>query len=675
VIFTDSDYDGVQDSADVWVNDSRYRADVNGNGIPDILDSIFALSSKTLSDTVSLGQYEVTVHELISQGGFVCPQTTYTAIDPDTGELKQFASLCDVPTNWQSNEVINLDPVSKVFKQHGQGSIIAHYGQTQLADTNKYGISKDDIKLHADGTVPVAMVQWQTDTTSCSKLKFSMEDSRLAKVQITYGAWNDRAGDKAFIDVHLPFVIGAQNTQDADFSDAQWKVLSIGFENALTTEGVLHVECTLEPETTATVQTGEYVVNLENNYQWHGAGSLISSHFSATDSTTPYGILRDVAVLKPAGEGKLNANPSVFFQWQGSEYCRAIELKAVVDGVSQSKTALLGVKNWNAATYQTEQITFPYRLEQPVNDAGGLQTWNLLQLDFQAVEQETNITASCVQDSSQYTWSGNGSVISHTGITHLGNTVDEYGINKDSVKIHANTTYPPVGFFQWQIDTNQCSSLTFDVDDESVRNNNLVNITYGAWDKRDTDKMFTQVRLPFTVNASNMGETHADGNWRVFAVAFSDVQGSASTLNANCSNNISTNATPVDAAVINLDNGSVWSGTGSVIRDVFGDIGTADIFGVNRDVSKIHTGKKNSVFFQWQPSDACTQLEVSVGNQSAKQDLAVSWGMKAWNEGSHEMAEGQLPLVLDRGDNSWNLIRLDFAGDVTESTSINANCL
>ena len=640
----DSDGDGLSNQQEAELGTNPNHSDSDGDGIPDGWEAQYGLDP-TLNDA---------------------------SLDSDKDGL---TNLEEFHANQNPNEA-NLDPAAKVFKQHGHGSVIAYYGQTELSNSNRYGISKDDIQLHADGSIPVAMVQWQTDTSSCSKLKLSMEDSRLANVHITYGAWDNREDDMIFTDVHLPFVIGAENTQDTDFADGSWRVLSVGFDRALNSEATLKVECSSDLVTNATAVQTTQLIALENNQQWQGTGSIISAEYSSTGTANPYGILRDEVVLKPVGEGKVNGNPSVFFQWQGSQYCRAIELNTTVDGVSQTNTAILGVKNWNAETYQTEQITFPYRLEQPVTDDGGLQDWSLLQLDFQAVEQDTKVTAHCLQNSSHYTWSGNGSVISHTGITYLGNTVDQYGVNKDSVSIHANTSYPPVGFFQWQIDTNQCSSLTFDVDNETVRNNATINITYGAWSQREDDKVFKQVRLPFTVNASNMGETHADGNWRVFAVAFNEIQSVSTNLNAHCSNNVGSSASPVAGEAIVLENGSIWSGTGSIIRSEFAShIGSETPYGVTRDVSKIHSGKNNSVLLQWQPSDQCTQLQIAADSTSTKQDFAVSWGMKAWNAEEYEMISSQLPLTIDRGDSSWNLIRLDFSGDVTEATQIKADCL
>ncbi len=333
------------------------------------------------------------------------------------------------------------------------------------------------------------------------------------------------------------------------------------------------------------------------------------------------------------------------------------------DGLSNEQEAELGT-NPNNADSDADGMPDGWEVENGLNptldDAG-------LDADKDGLDNLAEYHA----DTTAYTWSGNGSIISDTGLTRLGDEVNRYGVTKDSVQIHADTEYPPVGFFQWQINTNQCSSLIFDVNDESMRDNNLVNITYGGWDDRSNDKVFKQVSLPFTVSAANMGENHISGHWRVFAVAFNQVQDSSSTLNAQCSNDTASNATAVAADAITLDDGSVWSGTGSIVRREFGDIGASSLYGVNRDESKVHAGDKNSVFFQWQPSVECTQLVVSAGNQSS---LAVNWGMKAWNADSHEMTANTLPLVLDHGNNSWNLIRLDFA-DVTESTSIKANCL
>jgi len=100
VSFTDNDFDGVQDATDIWADDYRYQLDANQNQIPDILDSFYVLSGKTVEDTATMGHLTVPITQLISSGGFVCPQDEVTAFNPLSSEFQTFASLCDVPSAW-----------------------------------------------------------------------------------------------------------------------------------------------------------------------------------------------------------------------------------------------------------------------------------------------------------------------------------------------------------------------------------------------------------------------------------------------------------------------------------------------------------------------------------------------------------------------------------------------
>ena len=100
VSFTDNDFDGVQDATDVWADDYRYQYDINQNSIPDIMDSFYVLSGKTVEDSVSMGHLTIPITELISSGGFVCPQDAVVAYDPNTGEFQEYTGLCDVPAAW-----------------------------------------------------------------------------------------------------------------------------------------------------------------------------------------------------------------------------------------------------------------------------------------------------------------------------------------------------------------------------------------------------------------------------------------------------------------------------------------------------------------------------------------------------------------------------------------------
>ncbi|NWH05400.1 hypothetical protein [Desulfobacter latus] len=69
IIFSDQDSDGVQDRHDTWPADSRYDTDADGNGIPDILDSLYSLGSYDQDSVVSIDGRLIAVSEIITDGG------------------------------------------------------------------------------------------------------------------------------------------------------------------------------------------------------------------------------------------------------------------------------------------------------------------------------------------------------------------------------------------------------------------------------------------------------------------------------------------------------------------------------------------------------------------------------------------------------------------------------
>ena len=69
VNFVDSDNDGIQDREDSWLDDIRYAYDSNGNGIPDILDTIYNLWDYTATDSVEINGEHVAIEEIVRDGG------------------------------------------------------------------------------------------------------------------------------------------------------------------------------------------------------------------------------------------------------------------------------------------------------------------------------------------------------------------------------------------------------------------------------------------------------------------------------------------------------------------------------------------------------------------------------------------------------------------------------
>jgi hypothetical protein len=105
ITFIDSDFDGIQDREDLWPDDSRYSSDINNNGIPDILDIIYALDHLTVNESLSLSQTEIPIAKIIEDGKIDygetdCPRLTTWARNQSTGECKAFLTPCDIINGW-----------------------------------------------------------------------------------------------------------------------------------------------------------------------------------------------------------------------------------------------------------------------------------------------------------------------------------------------------------------------------------------------------------------------------------------------------------------------------------------------------------------------------------------------------------------------------------------------
>jgi len=73
VVFTDSDNDGVQDQFDVWKDDPRYCSDNNNNKIPDILDTMYELSSYNADGYILVKGHKILISDIIKDGGYTMP--------------------------------------------------------------------------------------------------------------------------------------------------------------------------------------------------------------------------------------------------------------------------------------------------------------------------------------------------------------------------------------------------------------------------------------------------------------------------------------------------------------------------------------------------------------------------------------------------------------------------
>jgi len=200
--------------------------------------------------------------------------------------------------------------------------------------------------------------------------------------------------------------------------------------------------------------------------------------------------------------------------------------------------------------------------------------------------------------SEDYEWNGNGSIISYHGrlLPDEAGVDWPYGITKDVVRLHRSNK-KPVGFFQWQINSDGCNRLEI----RTTANNKRADITVGYWNKRSKDRTFANVTFPFVIGPENIDLDMPNYSWWVVKVAFNEPLSQDEDLNAYC-----TDKTPTPVSYTTggdtktLDGGFKWNGNASVIAHMFrnmqdyvSDINEDDWpFGVFKDVLQVLSSSK-----------------------------------------------------------------------------------
>jgi hypothetical protein len=284
-----------------------------------------------------------------------------------------------------------------------------------------------------------------------------------------------------------------------------------------------------------------------------------------------------------------------------------------------------------------------------------------------------------------FAWHGNGSIISHHNrLLHSSERNGQdypYGVTRDVVQLHANNT-KPVGFFQWQVNTNDCQRLSLFSEDF----NDSVDITIGKWNTRADDITFKNVRLPFVIGDGNTSGRFSfnDGNWLMLKVALHNNLRQNAKLHAICTSDSTTNASYVigggDAVV--MQDGYQWAGNGSVISHIYralsgqrnSSLGIDWPFGAFQDkLVVMPSSQKPTVFFQWQQDELCRQLVI---NASTNQNVTVF--TKRWNEAQAQVVyqNRQLPVTLSATGNNanWQLIQVQFNSNLNQKTDVTATC-
>jgi hypothetical protein len=239
-------------------------------------------------------------------------------------------------------------------------------------------------------------------------------------------------------------------------------------------------------------------------YSWNGNGSIINTNIKSIGATTsgsyPDGIGQDYAKIYA---NSLN-NPVIFFQWQRySEKGGKLEIKVdtydvasdTIPLITPKATIIYGV--WNTPTSKKRvyrNVSLPFIIDPAKDGLAKDGQWYTIAVAFDnkpasdltivatPTTQSCPTTYGCYETSELFSgdlnvdgkmWTGVGSLM-----THGSGTGDS--ITQDYVNIEAGKS--TVSFFQWN--RKNSKTLRFKTDGCDYP----VNITYGAWDTRDSDR-------------------------------------------------------------------------------------------------------------------------------------------------------------------------------------------
>ena len=260
-------------------------------------------------------------------------------------------------------------------------------------------------------------------------------------------------------------------------------------------------------------------------------------------------------------------------------------------------------------------------------------SWSRNALIYQYLEPVQDFALSVrEQNVPQYSWNGNGSLISYGSGTTTG-----YGLTIDETAIHPSSPDNPIVFFQWEIDQRDGTRLKLDAETMDT-----ATITIGPWNDRSGDLTYTDVSLPFVLDPARLGLSVQDQQYYVVAVAFSEKPAASVPVVAEVTTEPGTDAVFLRAEEFIVDGGT-WSGNGSLIDYTSGSL---EGYGLELDESLISASSSGSprVFFQWEVDTSHgDRLEISAEGMTAD----VTYGL--WNDRSTDIIHSsvQLPFILD----------------------------
>ena len=209
---------------------------------------------------------------------------------------------------------------------HGAGSLInpASVGTSACASIGGWGCYRDEVRLHADGSVPLGVFQVGYSSANCTSVDVEAEElyggaRALLPVTIRMGGWSSRSSDveyRATLPTTVPLEVSS------------WNVLAISLQNAVSAPKRLKVTCRVGSgqitSPGARLQPSDpRGVALSNGYYWTGNGSVITA--SGGSIQTPFGYTQDWAKMSSFSA---NGVGGTFFQWYRSASCPRVRLTA-----------------------------------------------------------------------------------------------------------------------------------------------------------------------------------------------------------------------------------------------------------------------------------------------------------------------------------------------------------
>jgi len=288
-----------------------------------------------------------------------------------------------------------------------------------------------------------------------------------------------------------------------------------------------------------------------------------------------------------------------------------------------------------------------------------------------------------------YRWEGTGSIISEGT-----KDISCWGCDKDELRIHPGSDMKSMLTFQWQA-SKRCKALEISCNSNV---NNRVNIRIGGWSSRNYDRVYSNITLPFVLDASNTGFSLENGIYYTIRVCFDKVVNKMTKVYARCTEKsgsikkqiVRQTGINYDGLILQFGDFTSWNGNASIISE---DSKSYECWGCNKDEARVHPTVNNiqpEVYFQWQGSDRCRTLKISSGPNpnSQGENPSVEIFVKPWYldeeqcqssfYGGCGLFNTKLPYTLKDNyapnNGSYNVVRVRFLNGVSSKKSIIAQC-